>query len=322
MMRGEAVHEGAVAVRVLITGAGGFFGTALVRAFARGGDSVVGVDSIPWDDIDLRPDTPCEGLSGLTCDVSRRDAVLALEDSSIDAIVHAAALTPTAEQEQADPDRILDVNFGGTINLLSLARRLPRCRRFVLISSSAVFSSALPGLLREADADGGASIYGAAKLAAERVALKYGATAGFGVAAVRPTSLYGPGERPRPSRPHVTQIWSLLQAARSGTPVRVRNQPARNDWLYVDDAAEAVYRLVHAEGAEGVFNLSSAESRRFEEVVAMFSAHLPLRLVPTSPNEVDGGIDRPGAVSNHRIREAIDWTPRPLSEGIAAFIDT
>jgi nucleoside-diphosphate-sugar epimerase len=316
----QNIWLGAVRVRVLITGAGGFFGLALVRAFAHGGDSVVAVDRTPPDEIDLRPDTPRDNLQSLTCDVSRRDSVLSLDIGSVDAIVHAAALTPTSEQERTDPDSILDVNLGGTINVLSLARRLPECRRFVLISSSAVFSPQLPGVLHEADADGGVSMYGAAKLAAERVALRYGATAGFGVAAVRPTSLYGPGERPRPSRPHVTQIWQLVHAARRGTPVCITGETARNDWLYVDDAAEAVHSLVHTEDASGVFNLSSGESRRFGEVVEMLSSHLPILIDPASSDQVDGGIDRPGVVANDRIRDAIDWTPRRLSEGIAAFV--
>lgn len=307
-------------MRVLITGASGFFGTALVRAFTLRGDSVLAVDSTPPGEIDLRSDTPRDRVRILTCDVSQRHQVLALDADSADAIVHAAALTPTVEAERADPDRILDVNLGGTINLLSLARRLPHCRRFLLISSSAVFNPELSGVLQEADADGGVSIYGAAKFAAERVALRYGEMAGFAVAAVRPTSLYGPGERPRPTRPNASQIWSLVSAAQANMSVRMRGEESHNDWLYVDDAAEAVHRLVHAEEAVGVFNLSSAEPVHFGKVVEEISAHLPLRVDPLAVDEVDGGADRPGLVSNDRIRETIDWTPRPLAQGIADFL--
>ena len=54
-------------------------------------------------------------------------------------VVHAAAITPTMEQEAADPVRIVDVNLGGTLSLLDAATRSQCIERVLICSSAAVY---------------------------------------------------------------------------------------------------------------------------------------------------------------------------------------
>jgi UDP-glucose 4-epimerase len=307
-------------MRVLITGGAGFLGLSLVRTFARAGHSVVAADRALVGEFAPRIGTPLHQVTYLTCDVSKRDDVLALPVAGVEAVVHAAALTPTTEESWREPERLVDVNLGGTVNLLAWARRQSDCRRFLYLSSSAVYDGSRGGLLREADADGGSSLYGAAKLAGEYLVHRYGEMFGIETAAVRPASLYGPGERVRPSRRFVSQIHQLVHAACQGVRVRVEGREARNDWLYVDDAAEAIMRVVSAaQMPRGAFTLSSAQLIPFREVVDSVAAVLPLTADPDADTLVDGNPDRSAVMMNDRISAAIDWAPRSPADGIADY---
>ncbi len=308
-------------MRVVITGAAGFLGLALTRTFALAGHDVLAADlSLPAE-FRPSPDTPLERIDYVTLDITDRASLPILLGSEVDAIVHAAALTSTALREREEPERIVDVNLGGTVNMLAFARATPRCRKFIYISSAAVFDQSNAAILREEDAAGGAGLYGAAKLAGEGLVRRYGRLFDLPVAVVRPTSLYGPGERPRPSRPTTTAIYQLVDAAQRGEPVHIKGHDARGDWLYVNDAADAICRLVTAERLDDqVFNLSSGKTRAFGEVVAAVAALFPLQIDDRAERVIDGGPDRPAVIANDRIRGALNWAPRDLSTGLRHYV--
>ena len=53
-------------------------------------------------------------------------------------VIAGAALTPTLSEEEADPARIISVNFGGFVNCIEFARNTCTAARFIHISSDAV----------------------------------------------------------------------------------------------------------------------------------------------------------------------------------------
>jgi nucleoside-diphosphate-sugar epimerase len=318
-----AMAESQHGLRVVITGAGGFFGLALTRAFAGAGHTVLATDAAPLADFLPRPATPLERVHYLTADVTDRDSLHDLLGSDIDAVVHAAALTPTDRQQHETPERIVDVNLGGTVNLLSFARQTPRCRRFVYVSSTAVFDQSKAAILREEDAMGGNSLYGAAKLAGEYLVQRYGQMFDLVTAVVRPASLYGPGEQPRPSRPNTSAVYQLVEAALRVERVRIKGRDARCDWLYVDDAADAVCRLITSDAMAGqVLNLSSGRACPFGEVVDAIAATLPLRIDDRADQVIDGSPDRPATIANHCIRAALGWEPCDMVIGIHRYVSS
>jgi nucleoside-diphosphate-sugar epimerase len=299
----------------VITGAAGFLGLALTRTFGRAGYAVLAIDSVPPEDFNPRRDTPLAHVRYLRADVTDRTAIRAAVRADAAVIIHAAALTPTLTLQQEDPERIADTNLGGTLNLLAAARRAPGCT-FIYISSAAVYDQEQHAVLREEDATGGSSLYGATKLAAELLVARYGQLFDFATIIVRPTSLYGPGEWIRSSRPAVTPVHRLIEAARRGRPVRLEGRDARGDWLFVVDAADAVLLLAGAGLSGRVFNLSTGRPRPFGDLARAVAATLPLAVDPAAETVVDGGADRPAIIANDRLRAAIDWAPCDLEEGI------
>lgn len=307
-------------MRVLVTGAAGFFGRSLVREFALGGEDVVAADILEPDDFVPREDTPSSRLSYIRLDVSSEEAWKSRELASVDAIVHAAALTPTVEESQHDPTRLISVNLTGTLNALEFAR-IGGLEKFLFISSGGVYDQFEEVELKEEDGDGGFSLYGSAKLAAEILVFRYSKMFGFDAGAVRPTSMYGPAEEFRDTRPFVTEVKLLADAARDGTPVRIERPESRCDWVYVDEVANAAYTSFR-EGMGGeVFNLSSGNPRRFAEVVDAAKTAFGLQVDERADVVVDGGPDRPTIISPTKAVEKLGWSPSPVEKGLQHYAD-
>ncbi len=304
-------------MKVLVTGAAGFFGRSLVREFALQGHDVVAADILKPDQFVPRPDTP-DSITYVELDVSQKSAWENAESADVEAVVHAAALTPTVEESQHDPTKLIDVNLVGTLNALEFARK-KEIGKFLFISSGGVYDQFEEVELVEEDGDGGFSLYGSAKLAAEIIAFRYAKMFGFDAGAVRPTSMYGPAEEFRDTRPFVTEVKLLADAANDGTAVRVERPDSRCDWVYVDDVAQAAHKFFSAGMAGRVFNLSSGNPRPFREVIEAAQSAFGLQVSDDAGTTVDGGPDRPTVISSKSAQTALEWTPIPLEEGLRIY---
>lgn len=165
-------------MNVIITGATGSLGRALVQHFAAKGDHVYAYGR--WKN-------PPEPLAAIAHYFSA-DITQPLSFPEAEVCIHAAALSDDKGEEQ----QFLDANVNGTLNVMRAAKQ---CRVFIYISSSSVYMPA-PFPLREEEAgrDGmeDLSAYGRSKLLSEN-ALKeqFNGTSCF---ILRPRALYGPGD--------------------------------------------------------------------------------------------------------------------------------
>ena len=299
----------------LVTGAAGFFGQAIVSALAHLGCEVVATDRLERDAFSLRTGTPSALVSYVQRDLTEDgiDDIVA----EVDGVVHAAALT-LPDDPSGVSDTLLRANLGPLPALLSSIRTARNCGRLILISSAGVFDQVPERTLREADADGGRTLYGAAKLAGELIASRYCSVHGIEYAAVRPTSLFGPGEAVRPSRPLVSPLARIVEFGAAGVPVRVEHSTARCDWLSVDDAADAVAMLWSEAKLGGrAFNLSNGHARPFSDVVDVVTRVTGLHVDSNSTDVVDGGPDRAATVDSSALKQQVGWEPsRSLEDGI------
>jgi nucleoside-diphosphate-sugar epimerase len=201
-------------VTTLVTGGNGWLPSHVVRRLAGAGETVVSYDLMEPDDY-LRAFLGAD-ISNVVFeagDVTDRERLReAAARHGVTSIVSAAAITPRVDRERREPERIIAVNLGGVVNALEVARELPNFRRFVQISSCAVFGD-VPGVT-ELDEDSPANstnLYGITKLAGERVALRYGDLFGLDVIAVRPSNVYGPMERFTPGYAGATELREMLR---------------------------------------------------------------------------------------------------------------
>ena len=322
---------GVAAVTTLVTGGNGWLPSHVVRRLARAGETVVSYDLMEPDDY-LRAflGTDISNVVFEPGDVTDRERLReAATRHGVTSLISAAAITPRVDREQREPERIIDVNLGGVVNALEVARGLPNFLRFIQISSCAVFGN-VPGVT-ELDEDAPANstnLYGITKLAGERVALRYGDLFGLDVIAVRPSNVYGPMERFTPGYAGATELREMLRIHFAGEPIKVASLAASyRDWTFAEDVAEGIERAWSIAGPlpHRIYIVSSGEQYSVGDVLEEFRANLPgLAYRVVSRDEanypVDTGDPAPLPL-NRRAREHLGWSPRTsFHEGMSQYL--
>jgi nucleoside-diphosphate-sugar epimerase len=316
-----------VRVRVLLTGAAGFVvANAVVRAAAAGAE-VVALDlGDPHPDVLARLGADAQRVTWRRGDVGDRAAMVALvAEARPDAIVHGAALTPGDDEERADPARVVDVNLGGTVNLLEAARRAD-VGTFVFLSSTGLYGARPPEpAAREDEPLRPTNGYAIAKLAGEQLVARYATLTGLRGRVARVATAYGPLERASATRPRTSSVARAVAAALTGRHLRVAGADVARDFVHVDDVAEALWRLAtRPEAPDGVVHVGPARAEPLAVALDALAAAAPgFAWTPVAdPGEADlvqvpeqarAGLDLTG------VQTAIGWAPRyDLAAGVVA----
>ena len=227
-------------MKVLITGISGFLGINLTRYLLARGNEVYGIDLVAFD----YPEA--DRIHFLQGDIRDRAAVQSLMPG-MDYVVHCAAALPLYT-----PEEIYSTEVEGTHILLDEALK-NGIKRFVHISSTAVYGVPDHHPLFETDPVSGVGAYGEAKIQAEAWCTRYRQD-GLCVTVMRPKSFVGP------ERLGVFAIF--YEWAREG-----RNFPQigkgnnRYQLLDVDDVCQAIVQAFNqpAEVVNDTFNIGAAE---------------------------------------------------------------
>lgn len=200
--------------KVLVTGVRGCIGAWVARHLVDGGHEVVGVDASEEDHrlklLGVAGAFPLHRL-----DIRDFEGVCALvERERPDALIHLAALQVPACR--ANPRLCTEVNIGGMMNLLEVARAFELPLSYA--SSAAVYGPDLGRPLSEHEGLNPQSLYGVSKRTNEEMARIYSQEYGVRSAGFRPYVVYGPG-RDTGITSDITM--ALLHAAQK-KPFRIR----------------------------------------------------------------------------------------------------
>ena len=249
---------------LLVTGATGFVMSVLGRQWLQADPDarLVVLDSAPLDAAAEHYFAPFkQRLAVIVADVTRPDAWHeAVARQAVTHIVHGATVTPLSrgtasevrrEPEAENPGRIIDVNVMGTVAVLDWARAQRGLKRFIYVSSGAVYKHHGPDHPGEPLPEDGyvmpRRLYGISKLTSELVTERYGDLFGFSTASVRPASVYGPMDRVTASRNFRHVPNRIAHMALDGVKrVRVNTLAAVGDYIHADDVAAAIVSLLKA----------------------------------------------------------------------------
>lgn len=264
---------------VLVTGAGGFVGGALVQGFAERGWTVVAVDRV-FDDAPA-----ADTVQQITADLAQGVPV---GTPSAELVIHAAWFTGDPVSPGIALAEYLSVNVRPLLSVMEFAARTGAAD-LVFLSSSGVFGPEDGGDgLTDTDRATGDSPYSVSKRVCEslvRVALGPATTRAH---VVRLGYLYGPGEVPRPSRPGVSTVARWITAASEGRPLELRPEGPPRDWTFAPDLAPALARLVEGPAVDHPIHLTSPYVLRDRELAEFIASQLPGTPVVTVLDESEG----------------------------------
>lgn len=292
----------------VVTGALGFVGINVVRALAASGTDVLALDR-------REPDATAHAfLAGLDGRVKhlRADVSSPGWDApglAADAVIHAAAVTLIGPAEEAaGAAAAASANVAGTANVVSWAISAGM-RRIVHVSTASVYGPATGrSWIDESAPPEPDTVYGITKLAGERLACRLAELAGKELVVARLSHVFGPMERPSPSRRTLSPVHEWVEALVSGRPLRTVTGGLARDFLHVVDAAEALVGMVRAPlGAHRVFNVASGISVTDAEAIALLAS-----LDPSATAVVDepGDVGSRPPLRTDRIHGWTGWTPR------------
>lgn len=309
---------------VLVTGAAGFIGSALVRALLDSGRSVVAFDKLTYAG-HRSSLAACEGRSGyqfIQADIADETAVArAFEDHRPTALMHLAAESHVDRSIDA-PSAFIDTNVVGTLVLLQAARRhletldadARAAFRFLHVSTDEVFGAlGAEGRFDETTAYDPRSPYAASKAASDHLVRAWGHTFGLPVLLTNCSNNYGPRQHPEKLIP----LTILRALAGQSLPVYGDGLQVR-DWLHVEDHAAALIRVLERGAAGRTYAVGGEAERTNLQVVTALCAALD-DLAPRADGRQHASAmahvpDRPGhdrryAIDPRRIREELGWTP-------------
>lgn len=234
-------------MKVLVTGGAGFLGINLIRYFLNKSWEIVSLDIAEFDYPNER-----NKIKIVKGDIRNREDVEKAM-TGVDIVVHTAAALPLYKKED-----IFSTDIEGTRKLLTSAEK-HNVKRFIHISSTAVYGIPDHHPLYENDKLDGVGPYGRAKIAAEEVCLEF-RSKGMCVPIIRPKSFIGP------ERLGVFALFYDWAKDGKGFPM-IGNGNNRYQLLDVEDLCEAIYKTAVMDAAivNDTYNIGAKEFTTMKE---------------------------------------------------------
>ncbi len=232
-------------MKILITGAAGFIGSALALRLLERGDAVVGIDNLnDYYDVRLKearlqrtqnhPNFQFQKL-----DIIHREGMAELfRKQQFDAVMHLAAQAGV-RYSITNPEAYVDANLVGFGNILEGCRH-GGVKHLVFASSSSVYGANTKLPFSEHDnVDHPVSLYAATKKANELMAHSYAHLYKLPCTGLRFFTVYGPWGRPDMA------LFKFTKGILEGSPIPVFNRGKMiRDFTYIDDIVEGVVRAI------------------------------------------------------------------------------
>jgi NAD dependent epimerase/dehydratase len=305
--------------RVLVTGAAGFIGSHLVEILqTRGAKVTAFVHYNSRNDIGYLEGLPKRSEIEILFGDIRDLAVMRECAQGKDVVFHLASLI-SVPYSYTHPQEVLETNVGGTMACL-IAAKESQVARFVQISSSEVYGSALYVPIDEKHPKQPQSVYAGSKIAADALALSFWHSFQFPVTVCRPFNTYGPRQS---DRAVISNI--IAQALRSET-INLGAVDTRRDFTFVTDTAEGMIAIAESKSALGLeLNLGTGEDVTIREIVHMVGRVLGKGLIIKE----DAKRLRPSTSEvtrlqsgNSRMKSLTAWQPRiSLESGLEQTVE-
>ena len=328
------MSEAIMGRRIAIIGGAGFIGHNLALALAARGAKVDVVDSLQVNNLLAFSTTPTsshnrelylriihqrlELLSTAQISMHVQDArdyhalsrVLAAINPQV--IVHLAAVSHAGTSNK-DPFSTFDHSLRTLENALDFARG--GVEQFIFLSSSMCYGNFLNPEVAEDHPLNPMGIYGALKVAGEKMVIAYQQVFNLPYTIIRPSALYGP----RCVSRRVGQIF--IESALAEEPLRVDGDGSEKlDFTYIDDLIEGIALAISRPQARNeIFNITYGAARPIQDLVGILQREfggLKVEFV-----ERDQLMPFRGTLSIEKARRLLGFAPaNPIEVGFPKYI--
>ena len=264
-------------------------------------------------DEDWRPDSDRYELwTGNVCNGQLVDELV----STADVIVHMAAESHVTRSIH-DDRLFFETDVLGTQTLANAAvRHRHQVERFIHISSSEVYGTAITDRMDEDHPLSPMSPYASAKCGADRLVYSYWETYRLPAVIVRPFNTFGPGQHLEKAVPR------FITSCLLGEPITIHGDgSAARDWMFVDDLCRALARLLEVDLGSVVGQALNVGTGRHISVLDVAQSVQEAMTAPT-PLPFEFLCERPGQVQRHtcdasKARRLLGWEPNvPFEIGL------
>jgi dTDP-glucose 4,6-dehydratase len=313
-------------MRILITGGAGFIGSAVIRHIINNtNDEVLNIDKLTYagnleslKDIDQNSRYEFKQID--ICDKEALEE--AFKSFQPNLVMHLAAESHV-DRSIDGPAEFINTNIVGTYHLLEVARQYWQTLddldkqqfKFHHISTDEVYGD-LEGttdLFTEATPYAPSSPYSASKASSDHLVRAWHRTYGLPILVTNCSNNYGPYHFPEKLIPLV--ILNALDG--KALPIYGKGNQIR-DWLYVEDHAHALYKVVTGGKIGETYNIGGHNEKQNIEVVKTI-CHILDELKPQANGQPYESLitfvkDRPGhdlryAIDASKIANELNWTP-------------
>lgn len=319
---------------ILVTGGAGFIGSAVCRYIIQHtNDRVINLDKLTYAGnlLSLSEISASDRYTFVQADICDREAVEHIfEQFKPDLVMHLAAESHV-DRSIDGPGEFIQTNIVGTYSLLETARRYWKSLsaeqaqkfRFHHISTDEVYGDlhGTDDLFTESTPYSPSSPYSASKAGSDHLVRAWHRTFGLPVVVTNCSNNYGPYHFPEKLIP------LMILNALAGKPLPVYgNGNQIRDWLYVEDHARALYKVV-TEGVVGeTYNIGGHNEQQnitvVREICKLLEELAPEKKQTGLKNYADlitYVTDRPGhdvryAIDASKIEKELGWTPQETFE--------
>ncbi len=297
---------------ILVTGGAGFIGSNLVRHLYRRYPNyrILVLDALTYaGSIQNAPDGALASgrYQFWYGDVRNGELVDTLVAQS-DVVVHLAAESHVT-RSIFDNRLFFETDVLGTQTVANAVLKYrDRVERFIHVSSSEVYGTALQARMDEDHPLNPMSPYASAKCGADRLVYSYWTTYAIPAVIVRPFNNFGSSQHLEKAVPR------FITSCLLNEPLTIHGDgSAARDWLFVDDHCEALDLIIHAPAATVVGEVINLGTETHTSILDVANTIRSLGGAESTPLQFVG--DRPGQVFRHtcdasKAHRLLGWTPQ------------
>lgn len=243
---------------VLVSGGAGFVGSSLCDRLLGEGYRIICLDNFSdFYDHRIKEANVANALRHKNFTLIKGDILdrrfleNIFSNYNVDKVIHLAAIVGIRPSLVA-PDKYIEVDVKGTVNLLEVSKKY-KVRQFIFGSSSSVYgvNSKIP-FSEEDRTDLQISPYATAKRAAELFCTTYHHLYRIPMTILRFFTVYGPRQRPDMAIHKFTRLMS------EGRPIPMFGRgESKRDYTYVDDAVEGIVKSIERKYDFEIFNIGN-----------------------------------------------------------------